>query len=44
MAPGPDGIPYGAYRCAGGLGSQSSLMLTEPFWKEVPFLIILLKK
>ena len=21
-APGPDGIPYGAYRCAGGLGSQ----------------------
>ena len=21
-APGPDGIPYGAYRCAGGLGSK----------------------
>ena len=21
-APGPDGSPYGAYRCAGGLGSQ----------------------
>ena len=21
-APGPDGIPYGACRCAGGLGSQ----------------------
>ena len=21
-APGPDGIPHGAYRCAGGLGSQ----------------------
>ena len=21
-APGPDGIPYGAHRCAGGLGSQ----------------------
>ena len=21
-APGPDGIPYGAYRCAGGLGSM----------------------
>ena len=21
-APGPDGIPYGAYRCAGNLGSQ----------------------
>ena len=21
-APGPDGIPFGAYRCAGGLGSQ----------------------
>ena len=21
-ARGPDGIPYGAYRCAGGLGSQ----------------------
>ena len=22
LAPGPDGIPYGAYRCAGGLGSK----------------------
>ena len=21
-APGPDGIPYGAFRCAGGLGSK----------------------
>ena len=21
-APGPDGIPYGVYRCAGGLGSK----------------------
>ena len=21
-APGPDGIPYGVYRCAGGLGSE----------------------
>ena len=21
-APGPDGIPYGIYRCAGGLGSR----------------------
>ena len=21
-APGPDGIPYGAYGCAGGLGSK----------------------
>ena len=21
-APGPDGIPYGAYKCAGNLGSQ----------------------
>ena len=31
-APGPDGIPYGAYRCAGGVSVRnSSLMLTELF-------------
>ena len=28
-APGPDGIPYGAYKCAGGLGSQ---FLFNAYW------------
>ena len=41
---GPDGIPYGAYRCAGVWARISSLMLTEIFQKEVPFLIILLRE
>ena len=42
-APGPDGIPYGAYRCAGGWARNSSLMLTKLLWKEVLFLIMLLR-
>ena len=43
-APGLDGIPYGVYRCAGGLGSQFLFNAHRPFfWKVVPFLINLLK-
>ena len=42
-APGPDGIPYGAYRCAGDLGSQFLFNAYRALLKEVPFLIILLK-
>ena len=38
-APGPDGIPYGVYKCAGGLGS--SFVLIKLYWKEVLFLIVL---
>ena len=33
---GADGIPYGAYRCAGGLGSQFLLMLAGLCWEEEP--------
>ena len=40
-APGPDGIPYGVYKCAGGLGS--SFVLIKLYWKEVLFLIVLWK-
>ena len=43
-APGPDGIPYGAYKCAGNLGSQflfdAYRALLE---RDVPFQIILLR-
>ena len=42
-APGPDGTPRGAYRCAGGLGSKILSMLVEQSLKEVLFLLSLLK-
>ena len=36
-APGPDGIPYGAYRCAGVSWDPSSFStLASICWKEVP--------
>ena len=38
---GPDGIHYGAYRCAGGLGSNSTSLLVELFWNVVLFQIVL---
>ena len=42
-APGLDGIPYGAYRCDGGLGSQFLFLFTGFCWEEEPFLNISLK-
>ena len=33
LAPGPDGIPYGAYRCAGGLGSKFLLNVCKAFFE-----------
>ena len=43
-APGPDGIPYGAYKCAGVSWDPSSFStLTSICWREVPFLNISLK-
>ena len=43
-APGPDGIPYGVYRCAGGLGSKFLFNTKKKVsWKEVLFLIVLPK-
>ena len=42
-APGPDGIPHGTYRCAGALVRSSSFVLIKPYWREVLFLIVLLK-
>ena len=33
----PDGIPYGAYRCAEGWAHSSYLTLTSFCWKKVPF-------
>ena len=41
-APGPDGFPYGVYKCAGRLGSQFLFTTYSICWKEVPFLNILL--
>ena len=42
-APGPDGIPYGAYKCAGGWAPSSFSTLKSICWKEVPSLNMLLK-
>ena len=42
-APCPDGIRYGAYRCAGGLGSHFLFNLIELAWKVLLFLSVLLK-
>ena len=40
---GPDGIPYGAYRCAGRLGSQFLLNAYRAFLEGGAVLIVLLK-
>ena len=32
-APGPNGIPYGAYRCAGGLGSKFLFSAYMAVWE-----------
>ena len=42
-APCPDGMPYGAYKCAWDWAPSSFSTLTSICWKEVPFLNILLK-
>ena len=42
-APGPDGIPYGALKCAGDWAPSSFSKLISICWKEVPFLNISLK-
>ena len=42
-APGPDGIPSVPTSVPGILVRNFSLMLTELFWKEAPFLTVLLK-
>ena len=39
-APGPDGIPYGACNCAGGLGAQFLLNAEKSVRREVLFLNI----
>ena len=39
-APGPDGIPQGAYSCA---GFEFLLLRIKPYWREVVFLIVLLR-
>ena len=42
-APGSERIPYGVYRCAGGLGSKFLFHAKKPSWREVLFLIVLPK-
>ena len=42
-APGPDGIPYDAYRCAGGLGSKFLFDANRACEEVLLFLVVLLK-
>ena len=43
LARGPDGIPYGVTDVLVALDSNSSFVLFKPYWREVVFLIILMK-